>query len=749
MAANDMSNALKTPHPEVPFSHIGDETITALTTLAKIFKNKFQKVQIPGLQTDPATVAECTYPAESSNPLLASPMPPQHQTRSQTTIRAQDITNAPLLPRVVTPMMSRPAPPRVPMRSQNLAPRNLSQDDFCGMDTAHMAIALGNRHWSKQHQTNAVIHPITGKEMEYMALMKDPRLQPFWKRGFGNEVGRPFQGIRDIPGTDTCLFIKLTNIPKDRQITYGKIVCDYKPHKKEKERVRLTIGGDRLDYSGDVATSTADITTFKILINSTLSTSDAAMMMMDIKNYYLGTPLPRFEYMKMLLSHFPEEIVTKYNLDALAIDGWVYIEIRKCLAPFGYYPARHTPGIWLHKMRSIAFSLVLDDFSVKYLGKQHADNLRNALLKMYELTTDWEATVYSGMTLKWDYKNRTCDIFMPGYVSNVLRKFQHDAPKQPQHTPSRYITPVYGANTQYATKDEALPLTAKQCLTIQKVTGSVLYYARAVDPTVLMPLNDIATEQTKATEKTQAATNQLLDYLATHPDATIRYHASDMILHIHSDAPYLSVSNARSRLGGLFFCGDKSPQQDTLNGSILNVASVIKNMVASAAESEVGACFHNAQSGAPLRVTLTELGHIQPPTPLRTDNSTAYGILNETIKKNISKAMDMRYHLLTDRVRQKQFDVYWRPGREKLGDYHTKHHSAQHHKDMRGLILHQANILQVLRECVKLRPLPQPQLHPRTYAHTNPSAQRATQLRSVLARVYSVPRQNLNTTTVP
>jgi hypothetical protein len=120
-----------------------------------------------------------------------------------------------------------------------------------------------------------------------------------------------------------------------------------------------------------------------------------------------------------------------------------------------------------------------------------------------------------------------------------------------------------------------------------------------------MPLNDIATEQTKATEKNQAAMNQLLDYLATHPDATIRYHASDMILHIHSDASYLSVFNAQSRLGGLFFLGNKSPEQDTLNGSNLNVASVLKDLVASAAESEVGACFHNAQSGAPLRITLT------------------------------------------------------------------------------------------------------------------------------------------------
>jgi hypothetical protein len=169
-----------------------------------------------------------------------------------------------------------------------------------------------------------------------------------------------------------------------------------------------------------------------------------------------------------------------------------------------------------------------------------------------------------------------------------------------------------------------------------------------------------------------------------------------MVLHIHSDASYLSVSNARSRLGVLFFLGNTSTEHDTLNGYILNVAAVIKNVVASAAESEAGACFHNAQSGAPLRVTLTELGHTQPPTPLPTDNSTAYGIVNETIKQKRLKAMDMRYHWLTDRVRQKQFDVYWRPGHENLADYHTEHHSAQHHKDIYHLILHEANSLQVL-----------------------------------------------------
>jgi hypothetical protein len=126
------------------------------------------------------------------------------------------------------------------------------------------------------------------------------------------------------------------------------------------------VGGGRLDNSGDVETSTADITTFNILINITLSTKDAEMMMMEIKNYYMGKPFPQYEYMHMLLSIFPEEIVSKYNLKALAIDGWVHIEIRKGmyglkqsgllanqllqkrLTPFGYYPAHHTQGMWLH-----------------------------------------------------------------------------------------------------------------------------------------------------------------------------------------------------------------------------------------------------------------------------------------------------------------------------------------------------------------------------------------------------------------
>jgi hypothetical protein len=172
--------------------------------------------------------------------------------------------------------------------------------------------------------------------------------------------------------------------------------------------VRLTVGGDRLDYSGDTATSTADITTFKILINGTLSTNDAKMMMMDIKNYYLGTSLPTYEYIRLPLAILPLDIIEKYDLKRLAVNGWVYLEIRKGmyglkqagllanqllqkrLKPFVHYPAIHTPGLWLYNTKSKAFSLVVDDFAVKYVTKSDANHLRDALLQHYEITTDWK-----------------------------------------------------------------------------------------------------------------------------------------------------------------------------------------------------------------------------------------------------------------------------------------------------------------------------------------------------------------------
>jgi hypothetical protein len=163
MAAKYMTDALQNPHPEVPFARVGDDTILALTDLASIFKLKLLQTPSPTPQAAPPKVTQLPRLAGSSNQVLDSPMPISRQTRSQTITQTQDISNAPLPPRVVTPRTLIPSPPRVPTRSQRLSPRNLSQNDFYGMDTAHMAIALGDNHWSCQHQASAVVHPVTGK----------------------------------------------------------------------------------------------------------------------------------------------------------------------------------------------------------------------------------------------------------------------------------------------------------------------------------------------------------------------------------------------------------------------------------------------------------------------------------------------------------------------------------------------------------------------------------------------------------
>ena len=139
-----------------------------------------------------------------------------------------------------------------------------------------------------------------------------------------------------------------------------------------------------------------------------------------------------------------------------------------------------------------------------------------------------------------------------------------------------------------------------------------------------------------------------------------------------------------------------------INGAILNIAKLIKNVMASAAEAELGALYMCGQEAVPLRTTLIELGHPQPPTPIRTDNSTACAIANATCKQRRSKSIDMRFYWLRDRVEQGQFNIYWAPGTTNLADYFTKHHAAAHHHRQRDVYLHTPNSPTDLRGCIEL-----------------------------------------------
>jgi hypothetical protein len=134
------------------------------------------------------------------------------------------------------------------------------------------------------------------------------------------------------------------------------------------------------------------------------------------------------------------------------------------------------------------------------------------------------------------------------------------------------------------------------------------------------------------------------------------------------------------------------------NGAIYNEASIIKSVMSSAAEAEIGALYINARKGLEERNILEEMGHKQPPTPVQTDNTTADGIVNLRVQPKRTKAMDMRFHWLRDRgVNQKQFKFYWRPGTLMRADYWTKHHSPSHHRQMRTEILTPYDVVLKLR----------------------------------------------------
>jgi hypothetical protein len=212
-------------------------------------------------------------------------------------------------------------------------------------------------------------------------------------------------------------------------------------------------------------------------------------MVIDIKNFYLNTPLGRFEYMVINLASLPQETIEKYDLNELTQDGKVYIEIQKGmygspqtgilaneslfynLAKDGYHPTTHTHGLWTHDTRPISFLLVVDDYGVKYVGREHAEHLMTCIRKSYNISSGWNGTAYCGLTLDWDYKNRTIDLYMPGYIKAALHKYQHPAPARPEHAPHGWNPPIYGAKTQFMTDSTPNPaLSDKDVNKLQQLT---------------------------------------------------------------------------------------------------------------------------------------------------------------------------------------------------------------------------------------------------------------------------------------
>jgi hypothetical protein len=147
--------------------------------------------------------------------------------------------------------------------------------------------------------------------------------------------------------------------------------------------------------------------------------------------------------------------------------------LQRNLAKDGYRPTHYTHGLWTHDTRPISFSLVVDDFGVKYMGREHAEHLMACIKKNYNISSDWNGGAYCGLTLDWDYKNHTVDLSMPGYIKAALHKYQHAAPARPEHEPHTWNPPIYGAKMQFVNDETISPaLSDKDVNKLQQLTGT-------------------------------------------------------------------------------------------------------------------------------------------------------------------------------------------------------------------------------------------------------------------------------------
>ncbi len=182
-------------------------------------------------------------------------------------------------------------------------------------------------------QALAVMEKDTGWLLNYGQLICNPKYKKAWNLWAANKFGRLSQGVGNpIKGTNTIKFIHKHEVPKSRlkDVTYGQFVCTKQPEKVELNRTHFTVGGDRINYPGEVATPTANLLVAKILFNSTISMPGERFMTMDISNFYLNSPLARPESIRIKISNIPEDIINKYNLrDKVTESGHVHIEANK------------------------------------------------------------------------------------------------------------------------------------------------------------------------------------------------------------------------------------------------------------------------------------------------------------------------------------------------------------------------------------------------------------------------------------
>ena len=326
--------------------------------------------------------------------------------------------------------------------------------------------------YRKFHALTALNLNADGTKLTSTSSLKGPD-KLIWEKAHGEEIIRLIE-------SGTGRFIHRSKMPEGRKAAYynPQLKIKIMPDGTIQYRVRGTIGGDQVHYSGITTAYTAHLESIRVMLNATVS-EHARIATADIKDFYLGTPLDRPEYMRISLKHIPLDVQLKYEIAAMVENDYIIMEITKGiyglpqagklaqdrlvkhLMGHGYNQCVNTPCLFVHNSNGVAFTLVVDDFLIKYKEQSAVDHLLNALRELYVITTNFSDTKkYVGITLYHNTKKHYIDMSIPGYVVKASQRFQRTNLRKAD-SPIIYVPPRYGKCQQEVHPEPlSIPLTA-------------------------------------------------------------------------------------------------------------------------------------------------------------------------------------------------------------------------------------------------------------------------------------------------
>jgi len=501
---------------------------------------------------------------------------------------------------------------------------------------------------------------------------------------------------------------------KDTTYVSSRVKEKYDAAGNIKARVRNTLGGDRINFTGETSSGVASDSLNMCILQSVLGRRklgfNQRFCTIDVDDFYLHGLLPRPEFMRVDAARFSTAIRNEFNLHEFIhddkilfqADGNIWGHNAAGLVAHNDFVAHMLLDNWIENKdveglftkigSEVKFSQTVDDSGVSYnADKPHElEALLAHMRKKYAIKVNMLGNKFLGMTLDWNYEDNYFDRSIPTHWPETIARFAPDGNLSGARSPGHYEAFTPGAGSTIPFEDTTPTLDASGKLYVQQFTGKNLFYATHGDWLLQPYVRAISDHQSQASERDRRACDRLLSYGHTHRNAVQRYYATDMIARASSDASHQSLDHSGSVVASYIHLVNRDSDDTFVNSPTATICRRSRTVCSAASETEYASLYETGCALMPVRTILAALDFPQETTTIYTDNLIAKNICARLVRPKRSKAIDMRYHWIRDRVDDKYFDVVWLPSTSKsimCVDALTKIHPVKKHEELVSLFM--------------------------------------------------------------